>query len=47
MKIAEGEFVFHSDLQQPMQSIYEEPMFLLIEACRLQDEAAIGLMSGS
>jgi hypothetical protein len=43
LKITEGDFAFHPGLRCTITTIYEDPMFLLMEACRLQDESAYGL----
>jgi hypothetical protein len=39
LKISEGKFIFHYNLQSATITIHEEPIFLLMEACRRQDEA--------
>jgi CBS domain-containing protein len=43
LKFTDGDFSFHPGLLHPARSIHEDPMFLLMEACRLQDEAAYGV----
>jgi hypothetical protein len=40
LKISKGKFIFHYNLQSATISIHEDPMFLLMESCRLQDEDA-------
>jgi len=39
LKIKNGDFWFHPGVMPVSPTIREEPMFLLMEACRLQDEA--------
>ncbi|MGB7566556.1 MAG: DUF4388 domain-containing protein, partial [Chitinivibrionales bacterium] len=40
LKITEGKFIFHYNLLPAVTTIQDDPNFLLMEACRLQDEAA-------
>lgn len=41
LKITEGKFIFHYNLRPAVTTIQDDPNFLLMEACRLQDEAAL------
>lgn len=38
LKITEGKFVFHYNLQSSKITIHDDPMYFLMEACRIQDE---------
>jgi hypothetical protein len=41
LKITEGKFIFHYNLQSATITLHDDPIFLLMEACRMQDEAAM------
>jgi hypothetical protein len=41
LKVVEGKFIFHYNLKSSKISIHDDPAYLLMEACRLQDEAAM------
>ena len=41
LKISEGKFTFHYNLRSATITLHDDPMFLLMEGCRMQDEAAM------
>lgn len=41
LKASEGKFIFHDNLRSVNTTIHDDPFYLLMEACRQQDEAAV------